>query len=166
MTDPEIRLLLLTLTPYEILGQYVPSGVSEIARAAFDNDQLENAVWACAPLVRDVARWPLPTQWASRRDTLLTEWALKGIRTNPAYSHLHVTVSQAFAWTAQEAVNACNRDGYTGIAKTFGLLTREPLTVGGNRPKFVSEALLFYKPEKRDEAATTLLRDLCRLFYD
>lgn len=166
MTDPEIRLLLLTLTPYEILGQYVPSGVSEIARAAFDNDQLEDAVWACAPLIRDVARGPLPTQWPSLRDALLMKWALKGLRENPAYAHLHLTLGHDFAWPAQEVVNACNRVGYTGIAKTFALLTHAPLTAMGNRPKFVSEALLFYKPEKRDEAATTLLRDLCRLFYD
>jgi len=166
MTDPEIRLLLLTLTPYEILGHYVPSGVSEIARAAFDNDQLETTVWACAPLVQDFARWPLPTQWPSLRDALLMKWALKGLRENPAYAHLHLTLGNDFAWTALDADNACNRVGYTGTARTFGLLTREPLTADGNRPKFVSEALLFYKSEKRIEAATTLLRDLCRLFYD
>ena len=166
MTDPEIRLLLLTLTPDEILGAYVPLGVSGLAQRLFVEGRREDAVWACAPIVSTRGGWTIPAQWAKRRDTLLTEWALKGLQANFAYVHLHTTLGHDFAWTAQEAVNACNRAGYTGITKTFALLTNEPLTAIGNRPTFVSEALLFYKSEKRAEAATTLLRDLCRLFYD
>lgn len=166
MTDDEIRLLLLTLTPEDILKSYVPTLVTELARAVFTKDQREKAVWACAPLVGRSEYWGTPTKWASRRDTLLTEWALKGLWANPAYAHLHAVLGKNFAWTAAEAMKACTHAGYAGTGETFALLTRDPLMNTGSRPKFVSQALLFYREQRRDEAATTLLRDLCRLFYD
>ena len=158
--DDELRLLLLTLTPDEILRSQVPSGIAQIARNVFEVERRELAVWACAPLIGKPEYWGTPAKWTSLRDKALTEWALKGLQANPGYGHLHELLGSDFAWTATEAMNACNRNGYTGTASTFALLAAD------DAGHFASAATLFYRPEKRDEAAATLLRDLCRFFYD
>jgi hypothetical protein len=167
MTDAEIRLLLLTLTPDEVLNAYIPDSVAEIARAAFAEDQREKAVWACAGLLSPNAMRNTPEQYDRRRYMLMSSWALRGLLANPAYQHVHSALQYCVDTTPKEVVYVCNRDGYSGIARTFAALADSKSHITARDYKlFVSEALLFYRQEKRDEAATTLLRDLCRLFYD
>lgn len=167
MTDPEIRFLLLTLTPNEVLNTCIPHSVAEIARAAFVEDHREKAVWACAGLLAPNGIRDTPEQYDRRRYMLMSSWALRGLLANPAYQHVHSALQYSVDTTPREVVYVCDRDGYTGIARTFAALGDSKSHVTTRDYKlFVSEALWFYKPEKRVEAATTLLRDLCRLFYD